>query len=115
MSVINDFVFAFTMPAVKNSRIKNAIEEHVKGQRPTVSWYAMKSAEGKEFAFRLIINKNLRKIDSDNIADRYYVFATMQICSIYEELKEYVPCEYRNRWYPEAGCCRRQSEEWTKA
>ena len=86
MSAINDAGFEFIMHGIKNSRIKDAIEEHANEQRTAVSWYTMKSAEGKEFAFRLIINKNPRKTDLDNIAGRYYVFATTLKCKSYDEL-----------------------------
>ncbi len=51
LSVIGDAGFAFIMPAVKNSKIQAAIEEHANGEWPTVSQYMLKPAEGKEFAF----------------------------------------------------------------
>ncbi len=103
MSAINDAGFAFIMPAVKNGTIKDAINEHANEKRTAVSLHTVKSAEGKEFAFRLIINENPRKINSDNITDRYYVFATTLKCKRYDELLKYVPREYRKRWDIETG------------
>ena len=91
MFVINDAEFAFVMPAVKNGTIKDAIKEHANEKRPAVSWHTMKSAESKEFAFRLIINKNPRKLNSDNAADRCYVFAAAVKCKSCDELPEYAP------------------------
>ena len=61
MSVIEDTGFAFIVPAVKNAKIKAAIKEYARGERPAVSQHTMKSSEGKEFAFRLIINRNPKK------------------------------------------------------
>ena len=103
MSAINDAGFAFIMPAVKNSRIKEAIKDYANGKRPAVSLFTMKSAKGKKFTFLLIINRNRKKAKSKNIVDRYYVSATTLRCRNYTELKKYVPREYRNRWDIEMG------------
>ena len=103
MSVINNAGFAFIMPAVKNAKIKAAIKEYARGERPAVSQHIVKSSEGKEFAFWLIINRNPKKAKSKNIVDRYYVFATTLRCRSYKELKKYVPRKYRNRWDIETG------------
>jgi len=103
MSTIDDMGFAFIMPAVKNDGKKAAIAQYVQGQWPTVSLYKIKSADGKRFTFRLIIKKNPKKSDSDNIFDWYHVFATTLRCSSYAKLLEYVPNEYRNRWDIETG------------
>ena len=98
MYVIDDAGFAFIMPAVKNCGIKNAIDEHVQGQRPAVSWYTVKSAEGRKFTLQLFISKKPKKPKSDSIYDQYHVFATTLKCRSYAELRECVPREYRRRW-----------------
>ena len=97
MSVTNDAEFAFIMPAVKNSKIKAAIEKYARGKRPAVSQYTMKSSDGRELAFRLIVNRNPRKAKSKNIADRCNVFEAALKCSSCKKLKKYAPREYRNR------------------
>ena len=61
MFVIDDAGFAFIMPAVKNAKIKAAIKEYARGERPAVSQHIVKSSEGKKFAFWLIINRNPKK------------------------------------------------------
>ena len=83
-----DAEFAFIMPVVKNSKIKAAIEEHASGKRTVVSLYTIKSAKSREFAIRLIINKNLRRMSSDNLADRRCAFATALKYKRCDELQE---------------------------
>ena len=55
MQILNVASITFRMPAVKNSGIKKAIDEHVQGRRSSVSKYVMKNVAGKEFGFKLII------------------------------------------------------------
>ncbi len=118
----------YVMPAVKNKRIKAAIEEHHHKKRDAISDYAMTNKEGKSVTFRLVIvkkkededenkdkdtdkNKNKNKEEctekkkekKKETADDYLVFATNMHAKSVEAVIAQIPEEYRMRWGIETG------------
>ena len=102
MDAISEPGFAFIMPAVKTPGIKRAIVQRARGKRKAVSRYTMRSSDGKEFTFTLVIKK-IPRSKAKNVFDRYHVFATTVRCCSYRQLFCHVTREYRNRWGIETG------------
>lgn len=96
----------FLMPCKKTAGIKKAILEYASGKREYISRYTMKSGTGK-VSFTLVIlpkktgSKN--EGNSNDVCNRYLVFATnispgRILLNVHE-----LPEEYRKRWGIETG------------
>ena len=118
----------YVMPAVKNKRIKAAIEEYLHGKRDAISDYTMTNKEGKSVTFRLVIVKKKKEEEDENknedenndtakeectekkkkekkkeTADECLVFATDMPAKSVEAVIAHIPEEYRMRWGIETG------------
>jgi hypothetical protein len=88
----------YLTPAIKNERVKEAIEDHDNGLIPGMIGFTMKNAEGQEASFNLLMYRKPDAKASDPVHKRYMAFATnMLYC---EALKVFslLPDEYRKRW-----------------
>ena len=86
------------MPAVKNSRIENAILEYIKGKRGAVSEFSIKNKKRMRAEFTLVIIEKENPVKSDDIIDRYVAFATNMPCDISQDILDSMTDEYRSRW-----------------
>lgn len=87
----------FLIPAVRTSRIKNAIDEHLRGERGAVSEHSVKSGyDQTTFRYRLVIVKKTGVGRNGYVDDHrgYVAFAT-NLPGTDEEILESLPSEYR--------------------
>jgi hypothetical protein len=100
----------FLMPAVKNDRVKEAIEGYDEGcdrggilLPPSLTRFTMKNAGEQKASFNLLIYRKEDAKAGDPVHKRYIAFATNMS---YEEAKaafDEIPEEYRKRWGIETG------------
>ncbi len=103
MRVLGNTGRDFLMPAVKNARVKEAIERHHRGEIGAASRFAMKSAEFGAVSFNLLIVKKDGCKASDPVAEQYVAFATSLPCRTKEDLVGTIPETYRGRWIIETA------------
>ena len=102
MQVLDHAGHWFLMPAIKTSRIKDAIREHAGRKGPVVVDYTLRSKEDGEFKFRLIICKKAGYTGSDPV-EGHVVFATNMTRHICLKYFDMIPDEYKARWEIETG------------
>jgi hypothetical protein len=94
----------FIMPAVKNSKVKEAMQNYDK-KEPTKRFTL--GDQRKNVRFNLVIYprtaEQLPKNKKLNARDLYFGFATNLPGSLATELPAFIPCEYRRRWGIETG------------
>jgi len=93
----------YLMPAVKNDRVKQVIEDHDKGRIPAMIGFTMKNAEQREASFNLLIYRKPDAKTSDPVHKRYAVFATNMPREDALAVFSQLPDEYRQRWGIESG------------
>lgn len=89
--------------AIKNERVKEAIEDHDDGLIPGMIGFTMKNAEGQEASFNLLMYRKHDAKTSDPVHKRYIVFATNMPYGEALAVFSLLPNEYRKRWGIESG------------
>lgn len=93
----------FLMPAVKNDRVKGAIEELHGGRTQAMVPFTMENADARKAWFNLLTYRKKDAKESDPVHRQYIAFATSMP---YEEAMaafDQIPEEYRKRWGIESG------------
>jgi hypothetical protein len=78
MNKLDEHGVRYLMPAIKNERIKRAIEEHHNGLIPNMVKFSIRNAAEQQAFFGLMIypKKGAKKKETDPTHERYIVFAT---------------------------------------
>jgi hypothetical protein len=103
MRKLDEMGVRYLMPAIKNERVKRAIEEHHKGQIPNMIKFSIRNALEHQAFFGLMIYPKKGAKDTDPIHERYIVFATNMRYREAFRLFLTIPDEYRKRWGIETG------------
>ncbi len=93
----------YLTPAIKNDRVKEAIEDHDNGLMPAMIGFTMKNAERQEASFNLLIYRKPDAKASDPVHKRYIAFATNMPYDEALRVFSLLPDEYRKRWGIESG------------
>jgi hypothetical protein len=103
MKKLDELGVRYLMPAIKNERIKRAIEEHHNGQIPNMVKFSIRNAAEQQAFFGLMIYPRKGAKDTDPVHERYIVFATNMRYREAFRLSSQIPDEYRRRWGIETG------------
>ncbi len=103
VNVLRRLRVRFLMPAVKNDRIKEAIEGFHDRRTSAMTRFTMENAERNEASFNLLVYKKKGVKESDPVHKRYIAFATSMPHQEAMAAFEAIPDEYRRRWGIESG------------
>jgi len=103
MKKLDELGVRYLMPAIKNERIKRAIEEHHNGQIPNMVKFSIRNAAEQQAFFGLMIYPKKGAKETDPVHERYIVFATNMRYGEAFRLFPEIPDEYRRRWGIETG------------
>ena len=101
MNVLGRHRVRFLMPAVKNDRVKEAIEGFHLGRIASMTRFTMENAERHEAWFNLLMYRKEDAKAGDPVHKRYIAFATSMPRD--EAMFQQIPEEYRRRWGTESG------------
>lgn len=103
MRALDDAGIKFLMPAVRNSRVREAVREHIEGRRAAVSRFSISASDGGgSFEFTLVILRTKKEIvGAEDMVDGYAVFATSR--SVRRATPEWAAAQYSRRWGIENG------------
>ncbi len=93
----------YLRPAIKNDRIKRAIEEHHNGMIPSMVKFSIRNAFEQQAFFGPKIYPGKGAKEMDPVHERYIVFATNTWYREAFRLFPQIPDEYRRRWGIETG------------
>jgi Transposase DDE domain len=104
MNRLDELGVRYLMPAIKNGRIKRAIEDHHGKRIPNMVRFSIRNPAEQRAFFGLMIYPRKGAIkETDPIHERYIVFATnMQYREAFRLFPK-IPEEYRRRWGIETG------------
>ena len=103
MSKLDELGVKYLMPAIKNERIRRAIEDHHQGLIPGMVKFSIRNAAEQRASFGLMIHPREDSKQSDPIHEQYIVFATNMPHKEAFRLFPEIPEEYRRRWGIETG------------
>lgn len=103
MNVLDKLKVEFLMPAIKNDRMKRAIEDYHNRLIPKMVKFRIRNSREEEFSFGLMIYRKKDAKETDPISDQYMVFATNMKYSEARKLYRKIPLEYKKRWGIESG------------
>lgn len=103
MNKLKEMRVRYLMPAVKNGRIKRAIEGYHDGLISSVVKSTMENSEKKQASFSLLTYRKPDAKENDPIHKQYLVFATNMPRDEAMTAFEKMPDEYRKRWGIETG------------
>jgi hypothetical protein len=103
MSKLDELGVRYLMPAIKNERIKRAIQEHDNGLIPSMVKFSIRNAFEQQAFFGLMIYPRKGAKETDPVPERYIVFATNMRYREALRLFPQIPDEYRRRWGIETG------------
>lgn len=103
MNKLDELGVTCLMPAIKNERIKRAIEEHHDGLIPSMVKFSIRNAFERQAFFGLMIYPKRGAKETDPVHERYIVFATNMRYREAFRLFSQIPDEYRRRWGIETG------------
>ena len=103
MNKLDELGVRYLMPAIKNERIKRAIEEHHNGLIPNMVRFSIRNASEQQAFFGLMIYPKKGAKETDPVHERYIAFATNMPYKQAFRLFPEIPDEYRRRWGIETG------------
>ena len=103
MNMLKGLKVEFLMPAIKNDRMKRAIEDHHNHLIPKMLKFTIRNSKEEEASFGLMIYRRKDAKETDPIPDQYIVFATNMKYSEARKLYRKIPLEYKKRWGIETG------------
>ena len=103
MNKLDELSVKYLMPAIKNNRIKKAIEDHHKKLIPNMVKFSIRNAADLQASFGLMIHSVKEPKQTDPIHKQYIVFATNMPYKEALRLFPEIPDEYRRRWGIETG------------
>ena len=93
----------FLMPAVKNDRVKEAIEGFHLGRTASMTRFTMENADARRAWFNLLMYRKEDAKASDPVHKQYIAFATSMPHDEAMAAFHQIPEEYRRRWGIESG------------
>ncbi len=103
MNMLGRLKVEFLMPAIKNGRMKQAIEDYHNHLIPKMVKFRIRNSREEEASFGLMIYRKKEAKETDPISDQYIVFATNMKYSEARKLYRKIPLEYKKRWGIETG------------
>ena len=103
MNKLDELGIRYLMPAIKNERIKRAIEDHHNGLIPNMVKFSIRNASEQQASFGLMVYPRKEAKETDPIHERYIVFATNMRYGQAFRLFPEIPDEYGKRWGIETG------------
>lgn len=103
MDTLDRLGIRYLMPAIKNERIKHAIEEYHNRKIPSMARFSIRNAQEKQASFGLIIHPKKDAKETGPTHEQYIVFATNMPYGDALRLYARIPDEYRKRWGIETG------------
>jgi transposase len=98
INTLNRLKVKYIMPAVKNGRVKQIIEDYHNYLTSNTIKLTLRRDDGEEASFNLTIHPKKEAKDTEPIHERYIAFATNTNHKEKFKLYPKIPEEYKKRW-----------------